>query len=52
LEKARQLLREKVPFYQEDRFFAPDIEAAQYLLQSGCLNMLIPEKLLASYLST
>gem|GEM_PF-6405009 len=52
LQQARQLLREKVPFYQEDRFFAPDIEAAQCLLQSACLNLLLSETLLPSYLST
>jgi len=50
LEQARELLREKVAFYQEDRFFAPDIEAAQSLLQSACLTMLLPERLLPSYL--
>jgi len=49
LEKARQLLRKKVPFYQEDRFFAPDIEAAQLLIGSGKLSHLLPENLLASY---
>jgi len=49
LEKARQLLREKVPFYQEDRFFAPDIEAAEQLLKSGQLTVLLPENLLPSH---
>lgn len=48
LEKARHLLREQVPYYQEDRFFAPDIEAASHLLAGGCLNTLMPEKLLPS----
>jgi histidine ammonia-lyase len=48
LEQARQVLREQVPYYQEDRFFAPDIEAASNLLASGCLNALMPEKLLPS----
>jgi len=48
LQQARQLLREKVPFYQEDRFFAPDIEAAQQLLESGELSLLLPDYLLAS----
>ena len=31
-----------MPYYQEDRFFAPDIEAASQLLASGCLNALLP----------
>ncbi|MCY1458999.1 Histidine ammonia-lyase [compost metagenome] len=48
LEQARGLLRAQVPYYQEDRFFAPDIEAASTLLASGCLNGLVPAKLLPS----
>lgn len=48
LEKARSLLRAQVPYYQEDRFFAPDIEAASDLLASGCLNDLVPARLLPS----
>ena len=48
LEEARALLRGQVPYYQEDRFFAPDIEAASALLASGCLNALMPEGLLPS----
>jgi len=50
LEQARQRLRDQVPFYQQDRFFAPDIEAAQQLLQSGCLTPLIPPVLLPGHL--
>ncbi|WP_434776072.1 histidine ammonia-lyase [Pseudomonas oryzihabitans] len=48
LERARSLLRERVPYYQEDRFFAPDIEAASALLASGCLNALVTPRLLPS----
>jgi len=48
LEEARALLRAKVPYYQEDRFFAPDIEAASSLLGSACLNRLVPAGLLPS----
>lgn len=48
LERARGLLREQVPYYQEDRFFAPDIEAASALLASGCLNALVTPRLLPS----
>ena len=48
LERARGLLRAEVPYYQEDRFFAPDIERAVELLASGCLNELVPARLLPS----
>lgn len=48
LEKARATLRSKVPFYEKDRFFAPDINAASELLASRCLNELLPAKLLPS----
>ena len=48
LEQARTTLRSKVPFYDKDRFFAPDIEAASQLLASNCLNALVPAKLLPS----
>lgn len=48
LEQARSILREAVPFYAEDRFFAPDIETAAQLLGQGSLNALMPEKLLPS----
>lgn len=48
LERARHLLRDQVPYYSEDRFFAPDIEQASALLASGCLNALILPKLLPS----
>lgn len=46
LEAVRALLREAVPFYQEDRFFAPDIDAAATLLASGRLRELMPMNLL------
>ncbi|OZI67979.1 histidine ammonia-lyase [Bordetella genomosp. 1] len=46
LEAVRALLREAVPFYQEDRFFAPDIDAAGTLLASGRLRELMPMNLL------
>ena len=48
LEKARAILREEVPFYEKDRFFAPDINAATELLATRCLNELVPTKLLPS----
>ena len=37
LTQAHQLLREKVSFYEVDRLFAPDIAAAEQLLQTGQL---------------
>ncbi|MFH4094561.1 histidine ammonia-lyase, partial [Acinetobacter baumannii] len=42
LEQARRLLRDKVPYYQEDRFFAPDIENAIALLAARHLTRLLP----------
>ncbi|MBD8496016.1 histidine ammonia-lyase [Pseudomonas syringae] len=48
LEQARATLRSKVPSYEKDRFFAPDIEAAIALLSSTCLNPLVPAHLLPS----
>jgi histidine ammonia-lyase len=48
LEKARAILRKEVPFYEKDRFFAPDINAATELLASRCLNELVAAKLLPS----
>lgn len=38
LQKVHQLLREKVPHYDKDRLFAPDIENAKQLVLSGLLN--------------
>ena len=48
LEIARTTLREKVAFYEKDRFFAPDIDAAMQLLASRCLNALVPARMLPS----
>jgi len=48
LEQARLALRERVSHYQQDRFFAPDIEAASQLLASRCLNGLVSAQLLPS----
>ena len=38
LVKAHQLLREKVAFYDKDRYLAPDIEAAKQLVLTAALN--------------
>lgn len=48
LEKAKALLRRVVPFYDKDRYFAPDIRKAADLVQSGCLNELVNKDLLPS----
>ncbi|WP_387464625.1 histidine ammonia-lyase [Photorhabdus sp. RM323S] len=42
LEKARHILREKVDYYDQDRFFAPDIAAAVQLLIEQHLSSLLP----------
>ena len=48
LEQARQALRAKVPYYVEDRFFAPDIAAADALLAERVLSPLLPAGILPS----
>ena len=48
LEQARQVLRAKVPYYVEDRFFAPDIAAADALLAERVLTPLLPAGMLPS----
>jgi histidine ammonia-lyase len=40
LQKAISILRHRVPPYTEDRFFAPDIEAATALVESGAFASL------------
>ncbi|MCD6008269.1 histidine ammonia-lyase [Halomonas sp. IOP_31] len=49
LEQARGALRERVTYYDKDRFFAPDIEAAGELLKARTLSHLVPAELLPSY---
>lgn len=41
LEKVHALVREHVSFYDSDRFFAPDIAAAKYIIDSGLLKNLV-----------
>ena len=43
LERALATVREKVAAYTEDRFFAPDIDAATRLVELGAFNGLAPE---------
>ncbi|RHI03848.1 histidine ammonia-lyase [Enterobacter cloacae] len=42
LEQARYVLREHVSHYDDDRFFAPDIDKAMQLLEEGRLVGLLP----------
>lgn len=48
LEQARKLLRDRVSHYYQDRFFAPDIEAASDLLASRTLSHLLCSGILPS----
>lgn len=41
LETAKKRLREKVPFYDKDRYFAPDISKANKLVQGDVLSDLV-----------
>ncbi|MBV4412311.1 histidine ammonia-lyase [Enterobacteriaceae bacterium YMB-R22] len=42
LEQARRLLRERVAYYDRDRYFAPDIDSATALLGERHLTQLLP----------
>ena len=44
-EQARHALREHVSHYDDDRFFAPDIDKAMQLLEEGRLVGLLPSVL-------
>ncbi|PCK33507.1 histidine ammonia-lyase [Pseudoalteromonas piscicida] len=46
--QAHQILRAVVPFYDKDRYFAPDIENANSLLGQASLAHLLPAQLLPS----
>lgn len=48
LEKAKAMLRQRVPFYDQDRYFAPDIDKSTSLVLSGDFNSLIDRNLLPS----
>jgi histidine ammonia-lyase len=48
LEEAKAMLRERVPFYDKDRYFSPDIAEAVALVLSGRYNALLNEGLLPS----
>jgi histidine ammonia-lyase len=46
VEQAWQVLREEVPFYDRDRYFAPDIERARDMIRRGLLAGVLPSDLL------
>lgn len=48
LEEAKSRLRRQVPFYAQDRYFAPDIEQAKQLISAGSYNDLMPAGLVPS----
>ncbi|MEN6449274.1 MAG: histidine ammonia-lyase [Thermoguttaceae bacterium] len=48
LEEAKSLVRSRVRFYEKDRYFSPDIEAAQTLVESSAFNRFLPPDALPS----
>ena len=46
LEQAKDVLRAAVPFYDKDRYFATDIEAAAELIDSEDLAHILPDSVL------
>lgn len=48
IEAAKAELRERVAFYDKDRYFAPDIEKAKQWVSSGVLKAYMPPALLPS----
>jgi histidine ammonia-lyase len=49
LEEAKTLIRKAVSFYDQDRYFAPDIKNCQNLIQSCAFNHLVESGLLPSF---
>ena len=49
LEKLKLTLRGRVAYYDKDRFFAPDIEAASELIAQGAFGQILPKNILPSY---
>lgn len=48
LEEVKAIVRAKVPFYDKDRYFAPDIEAANELIKDSIFNRFMPSDLIPS----
>lgn len=46
LEQARQLVRQHAPFYDHDRYFAPDIQVTTELVQQGAFSVFVRESML------
>lgn len=51
VESAKTLLRKHVDYYDKDRYFSPDIEAANTLLSQGALCDIIERNPLPSYIN-
>jgi len=49
IEEAKKILRAKVTFYEEDRYFTDDIEEAMSIVQSGIYNKFIDKELIPSF---
>lgn len=49
LEQAKAMLRKEVRFYDQDRYFAPDIKKSADLVASGNFNSLVTPDLLPSF---
>ncbi|WP_108060772.1 histidine ammonia-lyase [Poseidonibacter lekithochrous] len=49
IEETKKILREKVSFYEEDRYFTDDIEEAISIVQSGIYNKYIDKDLIPSF---
>ena len=49
LESAKGVLRDHVPFYDKDRYFAPDIETAQRLILNAEFVDWMPAQLLTTH---
>ena len=49
LESAKSMVRARVPFYDQDRYFAPDIKQIYTLIRKGELNTLLDPSLLPSF---
>lgn len=44
LEEARDLIRARVPFYERDRYFAPDLEAVGALVREGSFRQFLARR--------
>ncbi|USE37569.1 histidine ammonia-lyase [Endozoicomonas sp. SCSIO W0465] len=49
LQRVMKTVRKDIPFYDQDRYFFPDIQKASELVASGELNCYMPTELLPSY---